>query len=218
MAKLRYDSDTYEASDVVYNKVLMSSVDAVFSKSTDQLDKPQASGTSPSERKDELLQQSKAISLPLSSTISDNISNRPTSVLASSTQMSSLVQPLSKKKRKQKIKSKMTEEEIRRKMEKVLKSGEYKMKVGRLIFWDFGGQLNLGYLEKVETQRRKLYNGIEELFKDHEGRHHLVFDKHIFVNATDNTDSEIDILKETISDLTFEHPCWGANAKCLCSP
>ncbi|XP_063397032.1 uncharacterized protein LOC134681339 [Mytilus trossulus] len=297
-----YDQDTYEASDVVYNKVLMGSVDAVSSKSTDQLDTSKASGTIPSKRKDEelvhqdlLLQQSKAIALPLSSTISDHISNRPTSVLASSTQTSSIVQRLSKKQRKQKIKSKMTEDEIRRKMEKVLKSGEYKMKVGRLIFWDFGGQyvyytthqtfmtfralflvifdgskelheqvpdvlcfpgqhttptpavflqhwVNciLTYCkavhqgipkilfvathkdkiqkEKIETQRNNLYKGIEKLFKDHEGRHHLVLDKHIFVNATDKTDSEIDILKKTISDLTFEHPCWGEPMPNACVP
>ncbi|CAG2197710.1 unnamed protein product [Mytilus edulis] len=39
-----------------------------------------------------------------------------------------------------KMRTRMTKEEIRKKMEKVLKSGKYKMKVGRLIFWDFGGQ------------------------------------------------------------------------------
>jgi GTPase SAR1 family protein len=39
-----------------------------------------------------------------------------------------------------KIKSKMTRKEINKQMEKSLKRGEYKMKVGRLIFWDFGGQ------------------------------------------------------------------------------
>jgi hypothetical protein len=39
-----------------------------------------------------------------------------------------------------KMKSKMTRKEIKKQMEKSLKRGEYKMKVGRLIFWDFGGQ------------------------------------------------------------------------------
>jgi hypothetical protein len=38
------------------------------------------------------------------------------------------------------MKSKMTRKEIKKQMEKSLKRGEYKMKVGRLIFWDFGGQ------------------------------------------------------------------------------
>ncbi|CAC5364288.1 SEPT3_9_12 [Mytilus coruscus] len=72
-----YDPGTYEASDVVYNKVLMTSVDADKSKPTDQLDKPQASGTSPSGSKDDklvnqdvLLQQSQA--MPIASPI-DNI-------------------------------------------------------------------------------------------------------------------------------------------------
>ena len=36
--------------------------------------------------------------------------------------------------------SKMTRKEIKKQMENYLERGEYKMKVGRLIFWDFGGQ------------------------------------------------------------------------------
>jgi len=38
------------------------------------------------------------------------------------------------------MKSKMTRKEIKKQMEKALKRGDYKMKVGRLLFWDFGGQ------------------------------------------------------------------------------
>ncbi|CAC5392707.1 unnamed protein product [Mytilus coruscus] len=193
------------------------------------------------------------------------------------------------------MKSKMTREEIRKKMEKVLKSGNYKMKVGRLIFWDFGGQyvyytthqtfmtfralflvvfdgskqlhepvpdvlcfpgqhmtptpavflqhwVNsiLTYckvvyegipkilfvathkdkvsMEDVESRREELYNGVEELFKDHEGRHHLVLTQRIFVNARDNTDSEIEVLKKAITELTFEHPCWGEKMPNACVP
>ena len=41
---------------------------------------------------------------------------------------------------KKKMTTKMTKKEMRKKMEKVLKTGKYQMKVGRLIFWDFGGQ------------------------------------------------------------------------------
>ena len=41
---------------------------------------------------------------------------------------------------KLKIKSKMTRKEIKKQMENVIERGDYKMKVGRLIFWDFGGQ------------------------------------------------------------------------------
>jgi hypothetical protein len=36
--------------------------------------------------------------------------------------------------------SKMTRKEIKKRMENILERGDYKMKVGRLIFWDFGGQ------------------------------------------------------------------------------
>jgi hypothetical protein len=39
-----------------------------------------------------------------------------------------------------KMKSKMTKKEIKKKMENVLKRGDFKMKIGRLMFWDFGGQ------------------------------------------------------------------------------
>ena len=39
-----------------------------------------------------------------------------------------------------KFKSKMTRKEIKKQMEKALERGDYKMKVGRLLFWDFGGQ------------------------------------------------------------------------------
>ncbi|XP_063406236.1 probable serine/threonine-protein kinase roco4 [Mytilus trossulus] len=180
-------------------------------------------------------------------------------------------------------------------MEKVLKSGKYKMKVGRLIFWDFGGQyvyytthqtfmtfralflvvfdgskgltdevpdvlcfpgqhltptpavflmhwVNsiLTYckvvfegipkilfvathkdkvpMEDVETRRALLYNEVEELFKDHEGRNHLVLDKQIFVNATDKADQEIEFLKKAITELTFDHPCWGEKMPNACVP
>ncbi|CAG2239484.1 unnamed protein product [Mytilus edulis] len=48
--------------------------------------------------------------------------------------------PHTVKQMEKKMRTRMTKEEIRKKMEKVLKSGKYKMKVGRLIFWDFGGQ------------------------------------------------------------------------------
>ncbi|VDI13653.1 Hypothetical predicted protein [Mytilus galloprovincialis] len=64
-------------------------------------------------------------------------------------------------------------------------------------------------VEDVETRRALLYREVEELFKDHEGRNHLVLDKQIFVNATDKADQEIEDLKKAITELTFDHPCWG---------
>jgi GTPase SAR1 family protein len=44
------------------------------------------------------------------------------------------------KSKQEKMKSKMTGKEIKKKMENVLRRGDFKMKIGRLIFWDFGGQ------------------------------------------------------------------------------
>ena len=41
--------------------------------------------------------------------------------------------------KQEKIKSKMTRKEIKKQMENYLERGDYKMKVGRLIFWGFGG-------------------------------------------------------------------------------
>ncbi|CAG2239045.1 RAB5C [Mytilus edulis] len=64
-------------------------------------------------------------------------------------------------------------------------------------------------VEDVETRRALLYSEVEELFRDHEGRNHLVLDKQIFVNATDKADQEIESLKKAITELTFDHPCWG---------
>ncbi|CAG2207293.1 unnamed protein product [Mytilus edulis] len=180
-------------------------------------------------------------------------------------------------------------------MEKGPQSGKYKMKVGRLIFWDFGGQyvyltthqtfmtfralflvvfdgskdlheqvpdvmcfpgqhmaptpaVFLQYwvnsiltyckvvyagipkilfvathkdkvpMENIETRREELYRGIEELFKDHEGKHHLVLRPLIFVNAKDQADPEIEVLKKTITELTFDHPCWGERMPNACVP
>ncbi|XP_071123586.1 uncharacterized protein [Mytilus edulis] len=277
---------SYNAMDVVYNKVLMTSRDEKGTNSSEKLDQHQASGSKDDNMGNPgVLQQSQAMALPLPSNTSDTISNQPPSAIPLSPETSSSV-PLSRQQLKQKMKAKMTIDEIRRKMEKVLKSGKYKMKVGRLIFWDFGGQyvyytthqtfmtyralflvvfdgskglheqvpdvlcfpgqhmtptpavflqhwVNciLTYCkavytgipkilfvathkdkvttEDIETRRAELYNGVEELFKDHEGREHLVIDNQIFVNATDNTDPEIDVLKKAITDLTFQHPCWG---------
>ncbi|XP_071122478.1 uncharacterized protein [Mytilus edulis] len=281
---------TYNAMDGVYTKVLMTPKEEGEPNPNKKLDQPQASDISPSRSKDDdmdnpgVLQQSQAVSWPLPSNTSSYISNQTPASLTVSPQSS--VVPLSRHQLKQKMKAKMTKDEIRKQMEKVLKSGKYKMKVGRLIFWDFGGQyvyytthqtfmtyralflvvfdgskglheqvpdvlcfpgqhmtptpavflqhwVNciLTYCkavytgipkilfvathkdrvpkEEIETRRTELYSGVEELFKDHEGRAHLVINNKIFVNATDNTDPEINVLKKAITDLTFQHPCWG---------
>ena len=63
-----------------------------------------------------------------------------------------------------------------------------------------------------------MYSEVEELFKDHEGRNHLVLDKKIFVNATDKDDQEIEALKKAITELTFDHPCWGEDMPNACVP
>ncbi|CAC5416200.1 unnamed protein product [Mytilus coruscus] len=227
-------------------------------------------------------------------TLSSLPSEQSTAALYLPPQKSSNV-PSTLKQMEKKTKTRMTKEEIRRKMEKVLKSGQYKMKVGRLIFWDFGGQyvyltthqtfmtfralflvvfdgskdlheqvpdvmcfpgqhmtptpaVFLQYWvnsiltyckvvyagipkilfvathkdkvprENVETRREELYSGIVELFKDHEGQHHLVLRPLIFVNAKDQADPEIEVLKKTITELTFDHPCWGERMPNACVP
>jgi hypothetical protein len=66
------------------------------------------------------------------------------------------------------------------------------------------------YFQKnVEKRRTSLYKEIDQLFKDHEGRDHLVLEHRVFVNAMDKNDPEIKILKTIITKLTFDHPCWG---------
>ncbi|XP_052065757.1 uncharacterized protein LOC127705481 [Mytilus californianus] len=272
------DPEAYNALDVVYNKVLMTSLEEEESELTKKFD--QASDTSPTG-------YAKA-------TLSSLPSEQSAAAQSLPPQKSSNV-PLMVKQMKEKMKTRMTKEEIRRKMEKVLKSGKYKMKVGRLIFWDFGGQyvyltthqtfmtfralflvvfdgskdlheqvpdvmcfpgqhmtptpaVFLQYWvnsiltyckvvypgipkilfvathkdkvpkENVETRREELYSEIEELFKDHEGQHHLVFRPLIFVNAKDQADQEIDVLRKTITELTFDHPCWGERMPNACVP
>ncbi|XP_071144403.1 uncharacterized protein [Mytilus edulis] len=273
------DPETYNALDVVYNKVLMTSVEEVERQE--------------SEKPFEQLPESNPVRSD------DNImtsgpSQQPLAVKSLSPQMSDSVSQR-RPELKTRMQSKMTREEIRKKMEKVLKSGNYKMKVGRLIFWDFGGQyvyytthqtfmtfralflvvfdgskqlheivpdvlcfpgqhmtptpavflqhwvnsiltyckvVYVGIpkilfvathkdkvlMEDVESKREQLYNGVEELFKDHEGRNHLILTQRIFVNARDKTDPEIEVLKKTITDLTFEHPCWGEQMPNACVP
>ena len=110
--------------DVVYNKVLMTSVEEVERQE--------------SEKPFEQLPESNPVRSD------DNImtsgpSQQPLAVKSLSPQMSDSVSQR-RPELKTRMQSKMTREEIRKKMEKVLKSGNYKMKVGRLIFWDFGGQ------------------------------------------------------------------------------
>ncbi|XP_071122876.1 uncharacterized protein [Mytilus edulis] len=272
------DPDSYNALDVVYNKVLMTSLKEEESELTEKFN--QASDTSPTG-------YAKA-------TLSSMPSEKSAAAQSLPPEKSSNV-PLTVKQMGKKMRTRMTKEEIRRKMEKVLKSGKYKMKVGRLIFWDFGGQYvyltthqtfmtfralflvvfdgskdlheqvpdvmcfpgqhmtptpavflqywvnsiltycKLVYagipkilfvathkdkvpLENVETRREELYSGIEELFKDHEGKHHLVLRPLIFVNAKDQADPEIEVLKKTITELTFDHPCWGERMPNACVP
>ncbi|XP_076081055.1 uncharacterized protein LOC143051962 [Mytilus galloprovincialis] len=273
------DPDSFNALDVVYSKVLMTSLEE---EEESELTKKfiKASDTSPTGYAKATLsslpseQSAAAQSLP--STTSSNV-------------------PHTVKQMEKKMRTRMTKEEIRKKMEKFLKSGKYKMKVGRLIFWDFGGQyvyltthqtfmtfralflvvfdgskdlheqvpdvmcfpgqhmtptpaVFLQYwvnsiltyckvvyasipkilfvathkdkvpTENIEITREELNRGIEELFKDHEGKHHLVLRPLIFVNAKDQADPEIEVLKKTITELTFDHPCWGERMPNACVP
>ncbi|XP_076082663.1 uncharacterized protein LOC143053769 [Mytilus galloprovincialis] len=274
------DPETYDALDVVYNKVLMTSVEEDERKEEKTPKKPHLPDSNLVRSDGKVmtagLSQQPLAAKPLSPQISDSVSKRKPEV-------------------KTHMKSKMTKEEIRKRMEKVLKRGDYKMKVGRLIFWDFGGQyvyytthqtfmtfralflvvfdgskglhevvpdvlcfpgqhmtptpavflqhwvnsiltyckmVYVGIpkilfvathkdkipMDDVESRREELYNGVEELFKDHEGRNHLVLTQRIFVNARDNTDTEIEVLKKAITELTFEHPCWGEKMPNACVP
>jgi hypothetical protein len=73
-----------------------------------------------------------------------------------------------------KMKSKMTKKEIKKKMENVLKRGDFKMKIGRLMFWDFGGQyvyytthqtfMTYRALFLVVLLRRCIYIVIEQVY------------------------------------------------------
>ncbi|XP_071143594.1 uncharacterized protein [Mytilus edulis] len=290
------DPATYNALDVVYNKVLMTSIEEDESKQakTPENQEPDAKPVDSRNAEDNPSQKSqatKSTSWPVND--SSEPSTQPQTAQSLSPQTSS--SESKKQQMKKKMTTKMTKKEIRKRMEKVLKSGKYKMKVGRLIFWDFGGQyvyytthqtfmtfralflvvfdgskrLNeevpdvlcfpgqhmtptpavfllhwvnsiLTYckvvyagipkilfvathkdkvpVEDVETRRALLYSEVEELFKDHEGRNHLVLDKQIFVNATDKNDQEIESLKKAITELTFDHPCWGEKMPNACVP
>ncbi|CAC5406206.1 unnamed protein product [Mytilus coruscus] len=281
------DPATYNALDVVYNKVLMTSVEEDESKQTKtpgkhESDAKPVDSQNKEDNRSQKSEATKSTAFPVN--LSSEPSTQPPAAQSLSPQMSS--GESKKQQMKKKMTTKMTKKEIRKRMEKVLKSGKYKMKVGRLIFWDFGGQyvyytthqtfmtfralflvvfdgskrLNeevldvlcfpgqhmtptpavfllhwvnsiLTYckvvyagipkilfvathkdkipVEDVETRRALLYSDVEELFKDHEGRDHLVLDKQIFVNATDKADQEIEALKKAITELTFDHPCWG---------
>ncbi|XP_076084407.1 uncharacterized protein LOC143055150 [Mytilus galloprovincialis] len=277
---IHIDPETYDALDVVYNKVLMTSVEEDERKEEKTPKKPHLPDSNPVRSDSKVMtagpSQQPLAAKPLSPQISDSKSKRIPEL-------------------KTHMKSKMTKEEIRKRMENVLKSGNYKMKVGRLIFWDFGGQyvyytthqtfmtfralflvvfdgskglhelvpdvlcfpgqhmtptpavflqhwvnsiltyckvVYVGIpkilfvathkdkipVDDVESRREELYNGVEELFKDHEGRNHLVLTQRIFVNARDNTDTEIEVLKTAITELTFEHPCWGEKMPNACVP
>ncbi|CAG2245944.1 unnamed protein product [Mytilus edulis] len=290
------DPATYNALDVVYNKVLMTSIEEDETKQakTPENQEPDAKPVDSQHAEDNPSQKSqatKSTSWPVND--SSEPSTQPQTAQSLSPQTSS--SESKKQQMKKKMTTKMTKKEIRKRMEKVLKSGKYKMKVGRLIFWDFGGQyvyytthqtfmtyralflvvfdgskrLNeevpdvlcfpgqhmtptpavfllhwvnsiLTYckvvyagiprilfvathkdkipVEDVETRRALLYSEVEELFKDHEGRNHLVLDKKIFVNATDKDDQEIESLKKAITELTFDHPCWGEKMPNACVP
>ncbi|XP_076080545.1 uncharacterized protein LOC143051537 [Mytilus galloprovincialis] len=270
------DPDSFNALDVVYSKVLMTSLEE---EEESELTK-KASDTSPTG-------YAKATLSSLPSEQSAAAQSLPS--------MKSSNVPHTVKQMEKKMRTRMTKEEIRKKMEKFLKSGKYKMKVGRLIFWDFGGQyvyltthqtfmtfralflvvfdgskdlheqvpdvmcfpgqhmtptpaVFLQYwvnsiltyckvvyagipkilfvathkdkvpMENIETRREELYRGIEELFEDHEGKHHLVLRPLIFVTAKDQADPEIEVLKKTITELTFDHPCWGERMPNACVP
>ncbi|VDI32181.1 Hypothetical predicted protein, partial [Mytilus galloprovincialis] len=135
------DPATYNALDVVYNKVLMTSIEEDESKQakTPENQEPDAKPVDSQHAEDNPSQKSqatKSTSWPVND--SSEPSTQPQTAQSLSPQTSS--SESKKQQMKKKMTTKMTKKEIRKRMEKVLKSGKYKMKVGRLIFWDFGGQ------------------------------------------------------------------------------
>jgi Flp pilus assembly CpaF family ATPase len=56
----------------------------------------------------------------------------------------------------------------------------------------FNSSISNNYFQKnVEKRRASLYKEIDQLFKDHEGRDHLVLKHRVFVDARDKNDPEI---------------------------
>ncbi|VDH93173.1 Hypothetical predicted protein, partial [Mytilus galloprovincialis] len=155
------DPGTYNALDVVYNKVLMTSVEKDERKQT------KTSGKHKSDaklvelpNKDDIhslkSEASKSTYFPVnlsaepttqpqatkSTYLPVNLSGEPSQQPQAAQSLSQQISSIESKKQqtKKKMTTKMTKKEMRKKMEKVLKTGKYQMKVGRLIFWDFGGQ------------------------------------------------------------------------------
>ncbi|CAC5377384.1 unnamed protein product [Mytilus coruscus] len=130
------DPETYNALDVVYNKVLMTSVAEDESKQ----DEIQEAGRTSGKHAGDVSQQSDASKSTSSlGHIPGDPSQQPKADQSVLPKPSSSMH-LTKEQSKKKMKTKMTKDEIRKKMEEILRSGKYKIKVGRLIFWDFGGQ------------------------------------------------------------------------------
>ncbi|CAG2253610.1 unnamed protein product [Mytilus edulis] len=258
------DPATYNALDVVYNKVLMTSIEEDESQGQTKTPEKQESVAKPGDsqnKEDTNSQKSDASKSPYSPVnLSDEPSSQPQAAQSVSPKTSS--SESKKQQMKKKIKTKMTKGNKK-------ENGESPQKALFLVVFDGSKGLNeeipdvlcfpgqhmtptpavfllhwvnsiLTYckvvfagipkilfvathkdkvpVEDVETRRALLYSEVEELFKDHEGRNHLVLDKQIFVNATDKNDQEIESLKKAITELTFDHPCWGEKMPNACVP
>ncbi|XP_052070156.1 uncharacterized protein LOC127708967 isoform X2 [Mytilus californianus] len=68
---------------------------------------------------------------------------------------------------------------------------------------------DLLHQHNVENRRREITRSLEILFQKHSGRHHLIFNPLIFVNATDKSDREMRMVKDQIVSIAFSHPKWG---------
>ncbi|VDI66942.1 Hypothetical predicted protein [Mytilus galloprovincialis] len=68
---------------------------------------------------------------------------------------------------------------------------------------------DLLHKHSVENRRREITRSLEILFENHSGRHHLIFNPLIFVNATDKSDREMRMVKDQIVSIAFSHPKWG---------
>ncbi|CAG2252290.1 unnamed protein product [Mytilus edulis] len=61
----------------------------------------------------------------------------------------------------------------------------------------------------IEKHKQKLMKVIEAIFESHAGLKHLEFKPLIFVNAMNETDPEIQALRQRLMDRAKEHPRWG---------
>lgn len=65
------------------------------------------------------------------------------------------------------------------------------------------------FQNEIKDGKRKYISELTALFETHNQKKHIIYDRLFFIDATNQRDEEIGILKDALVEIAFQQPTWG---------